>query len=99
MLKDLQKQVSMQDWEDLYESHQEQQERRQMEIDMFGEELNDDALADELDALVAEDAAGEMVGPATGVITGAEAQAYRDEHGIAAPAQQEPAQPAAQAAP
>ena len=34
-----------------------------MEIDMFGEALNDDALADELDALVAEDAAGELEGP------------------------------------
>ena len=47
---------------------------RQMEIDMFGEALNDDALADELDKLVADDAAAEMEGPVgTGAISQADA--------------------------
>ena len=53
MLKDLHSKVSIQDWEELYESHQENMDVRQMEIDMFGQELNDDALAEELDELVA----------------------------------------------
>ena len=48
---------------------------RQMEIDMFGEALNDDALADELDKLVADDAAAEMEGPVgTGAIAQADAE-------------------------
>ena len=51
---------------------------RQMEIDMFGEALNDDALADELDLLVADDAAAEMEDPgAVNVISAADAEAYR----------------------
>ena len=57
VLKGLQQQVSIEDWEELYASHKENMEIRQMEIDMFGEALNDDALADELDLLVAEDSA------------------------------------------
>ena len=70
VLKDLHQKVSIQDWEELYESHQENMDVRQMEIDMFGEALNDDALADELDKLVADDAAAEMEGPVgTGAIS------------------------------
>ena len=69
-----------------------------MEIDMFGEALNDDALADELDQLVADDAALEMEGPVgSGAISQTDAEQYRQEHGIAAaqqPAQAEPAQAA-----
>ena len=42
VLKGLQKQVSIEDWEELYASHKENMEVRQMEIDMFGEALNDD---------------------------------------------------------
>ena len=43
---------------------------RQMEIEMFGEALNDDDLANELDALVAEDAMGDLEGPVgTGAIS------------------------------
>ena len=78
--------MSIEDWEELYASHKENMEVRQMEIDMFGEALNDDALADELDALVAEDTAAEMEVPgAVGVISAADAEAYRIEHGNSAP--------------
>ena len=49
MLKDLHQKVSIADWEQLYEDHQENMDVRQMEIDMFGEALNDDDLAAELD--------------------------------------------------
>ena len=93
VLKDLQQKVSIEDWEDLYESHQENMDVRQMEIDMFGDVLKDDDLAAELDDLVAEEAAAEMAGPVgTGAITQADAEKYREEHGIKAPAQAAPAQ-------
>ena len=93
VLKDLQQKVSIEDWEDLYESHQENMDVRQMEIDMFGDVLKDDDLAAELDDLVAEEAAAEMAGPVgTGAITQVDADKYREEHGIKAPAQAAPAQ-------
>ena len=51
---------------------------RQMEIDMFGEALNDDALTAELDQLVADDVAAEMEGPVgTGAISASDAQQYQ----------------------
>ena len=49
VLKDLQEQVTMDQWEDLYESHAEKKERYDMEVEMFGEALDDDALTNELD--------------------------------------------------
>ena len=99
VLKDLHQKVSIEDWEELYASHKENMDVRQMEIDMFGEALNDDALAAELDQLVADDVAAEMEGPVgTGAISASDAQQYQQEHGIAAPAQPAQAQPA-QAAP
>ena len=72
-----------------------------MEIDMFGDVLKDDDLAAELEALEAEDAAGQMEGPiGSGAISAADAEAYRQEHGIVAPqAQPAQAQPAQEAAP
>ncbi len=57
VLKDLQKQTSMQDWEQLYESHQENLERHDMEVELFGAPLDNDQLADELDAMVAQSVA------------------------------------------
>lgn len=60
VLKDLQKQTSMQDWEDLYDSHKEQKEIHDMECEMFGEALNDDDIANELDALMAADVEKEL---------------------------------------
>jgi len=60
VLKDLQKQTSMADWEDLYDSHKENLEIHDMECEMFGSALDDDALTDELDALVALDASKEL---------------------------------------
>ena len=90
VLKGLQKQVSIEDQEELYASHKENMEVHQMEIEMFGEALNDDALADELDALVAEDAAAEMEVPgAVGVISAADAEDFREQHGITATVQEE----------
>ena len=88
VLKDLHQKVSIEDWEQLYADHQENMDVRQMEIEMFGEALNDDDLANELDALVAEDAMGDLEGPVgTGAISATDAAQYREEHGIAAPAQ------------
>ena len=64
----------MEDWEELYESHQDNKERMDMEVEMFGEALNDDALGDELDNLMALDAANEMGNlDAQGHITDAQA--------------------------
>lgn len=60
VLKDLQKQTSMQDWEELYDSHKENLEIHDMECELFGEALDNDELANELDALVAADAAEEI---------------------------------------
>jgi len=63
VLKDLHQKVSIADWEELYADHQENMDVRQMEVEMFGEALNDDNLAAELDQLVADDVAGELEGP------------------------------------
>ena len=79
--------MSIADWEELYADHKENMEIRQMEVEMFGEALNDDVLAAELDQLVADDVIGELEGPAsTGVISAADAAAYREKHGVAAAA-------------
>ncbi len=86
VIKDLHQKVSIAAWEELYADHEENMATRQMEIEMFGEALNDDDLANELDNLVAEDVAGEMTGPiGAGAISASDAAAYREEHGIAAP--------------
>lgn len=69
----------MEDWEDLYDAHKENLEIHDMEVEMFGEALKDDELADELDALVANDiAANEMadLGPQA-QISAADAAKYR----------------------
>ena len=49
VLKVLQAQASIEDWEELYESHQDNLKVHDMEVEMFGEALNDDELANELD--------------------------------------------------
>ena len=90
--------MSIEDWEDLYDTHKENMEQREREIELFGEVLKEDDLAAELDALVAEDAAKDLEGPVgAGVISQADAAAYREEHGIkapeAAPAEAAPQQP------
>ena len=89
VLKDLQQKTSIADWEELYDSHQENMAVHQMEIDMFGEALNDDDMAAELEALEAEEAADEMAeaGPiGAGAISASDAEQYRQKHGIVAPA-------------
>ena len=93
VLKDLHAKVSIQDWEELYESHQENMEVRQMEIDLFGAELQEEDLAAELDQLVAEDAMKDMELPAVGAISQSDAQQFREEHGISQPAQAQAQQP------
>lgn len=50
----------MQDWEELYENHKENLELHDMECEMFGAPLDDDALQNELDSLMAQDAAKEL---------------------------------------
>lgn len=50
----------MQDWEELYESHKENQERYNMELEMFGAPLDDDELTDELDLMVANELKQEL---------------------------------------
>ena len=71
VLKGLQAQVSMEDWEQLYEDHQENLRMHDMEVEMFGEALKEEDLLADLDALEAEEAAQEMGAPSTGVITSA----------------------------
>ena len=88
----------MDQWEDLYESHAEQQERYDMEVEMFGEALDDDALTNELDNLEALDVEAKMEAPiGTGAISADAADAYREKNGLNAAA--ETSQPAADAAP
>ena len=60
VLKDLQKQCSIEDWEELYDSHKENLQMHDMEVEMFGEVLKDDELARELDALVADQVKDEI---------------------------------------
>ena len=98
VLTDLQNQVSMEQWEELYESHQDHVARHDMEVEMFGEALNDEALTDELDALEADDVAAKMDAPVgVGTIAQADADKYREANGLNQ--QEEEAQPEAAAAP
>lgn len=60
VVKDLQKQVSNADWDDMYAEHQEQLEQQEMDQKIFGEALDDGALDSELDALVAQEVAKQM---------------------------------------
>ena len=62
-----------------------------MEVEVFGEALKDEDLLADLDALEAEEAAQQMGAPAEGVITSSQAEKYREEHGLNAPAQQQEA--------
>ncbi|CDW81348.1 charged multivesicular body protein 6 [Stylonychia lemnae] len=51
VISDLQKQASLEDFEELYEKHQENLDRQKMEQELFGQVLNDEDLEDELAAL------------------------------------------------
>ena len=51
VITELQKQVTLEQFEELYDKHQEQQARKDMEAEMFGRVLNEDELQDELDQL------------------------------------------------
>ena len=53
VLKDLQAKVSIDDWEELYADHKENLRMRDMEVEMFGQELNQAELLDELEELEA----------------------------------------------
>ena len=59
-LKDLQKQATLEEFEALYESHKENMEIHDMEVELFGGKLDDDELNAELDQMVALDAAKEL---------------------------------------
>ena len=75
MLNDLQKQV---DWESVVEDHKEQMALREREVELFGEELADEDLLNELEQLEADEAAAQMEGPVgTGHIAAADADAFR----------------------
>ena len=92
VLKDLQKQTSMQDWEQLYESHQENLERHNMEVELFGAPLDNDQLADELDAMVAQSAAQELgdLEPLPIVLPKKNEQALEDEESEEEPVKAKP---------
>ena len=60
VLKDLQAKVSIDDWEELYADHKENLRMRDMEVEMFGQELNQAELLDELEELEAAQAAKEL---------------------------------------
>ena len=59
VLSELQKQASLEDFEEMYDRIQEQEAIKERERELFGQVLNDDELQDELDkldAIIAEDA-------------------------------------------
>jgi hypothetical protein len=60
VLKDLHKQVSVDDWAELYDSHKENLELHDQEVEMFGEALKDDDLQDELNAMCADEVADQI---------------------------------------
>ena len=60
VLKELHKQVSMDDWEEMYANHEDNKARADMEAELFGEALNDADLEAELNGLVELNAAAEM---------------------------------------
>ena len=60
VLKDLQKQCSIEDWEALYEDHQENMAIYDQEVEMFGEVLKEDDLMDELDKMCADQVADQI---------------------------------------
>ena len=60
IITELQQKASLEDFEELYEKHQENQERMKMEQELFGQVLNDEDLEDELaklDEMIALEAA------------------------------------------
>ena len=57
VLKELHKQVTMEDWEEMYENHEDNKARADMEAELFGEALNDADLEAELNGLVELEAA------------------------------------------
>ena len=79
--------MSIEDWEELYENHQENLRMHDMEVEVFGEALKDEDLLADLDALEAEEAAQQMEAPVGGFITSAQAEQYREAHGLNEPAQ------------
>ena len=60
VLKDLQKQATMEDWSELVENHAENQRIYDQEIEMFGAALQDDDLQNELDMLCADEVADQI---------------------------------------
>ena len=60
VIKELQAQVSIEDWEGLMEDHQENLAVQQREQELFGKVLQDDDLLSELEALEAEEAAQQL---------------------------------------
>ena len=83
VLKDLHAQVSLGDWEELYENHQENLKMHDMEVEMFGEALKDEDLLADLDKLEAAEAAGQIADlDAGGTISAEQANKYREEHGL-----------------
>ena len=58
VITELKSKASLEDFEELYEKHQENLDRQKMEQELFGQVLNDEDLEDELaklDALILED--------------------------------------------
>ena len=83
IIKDLHAQVSLADWEELYENHQDNLAMHDKEAEMFGEALKDEDLLADLDKLEAEEKAGQVADlDAGGTISAEQAQKYREEHGL-----------------
>lgn len=55
VLKDLKSRVSIEDFEALYDDHQDMLKQQDREREMFGELLNDDEIEADLERLMAED--------------------------------------------
>ncbi len=82
VLTELQKQASLEDFEELYEKHQEHEARQEMERELFGQVLNEDELQDELDKLDAIIFEEKVAEAGSKVISKGEAQDYREKHGL-----------------
>ena len=68
VISDLQKQASLEDFEALYDKHQDQKSRMEFEQDLFGKVLDQDELQAELDQLEADDALQDLPDPSQDIL-------------------------------
>ena len=81
IIKELQAQVSIEDWEGLMDDHKENLAQQQREAELFGEPLKDDDLMNELEELERLEAEAEMgeLGPQKVIIAPKQAEQVEEE--------------------